>query len=119
MKNRTVLFLSLMVAFALAPRARGLALFQADVPASNFADPQLSGEKAREEDEEYSGAQDELNEGQYSDAARSFDKVARMHGRKADAAIYWKAYSLNKTGNRAQALATIGELKKGYPQSKY
>jgi HEAT repeats len=45
--------------------------------------------------------------------------VAKMRGRKADAALYWKAYALNKAGNKSQALTTIAELKKTYPQSRY
>src|SRR5262249_5537718 len=39
--------------------------------------------------------------------------------KKADAALYWKAYAQNKHGQRAEALATLAELKKSYPQSRW
>ena len=42
-----------------------------------------------------------------------------MKGTRADAALYWKSYALNRLGQRADALATIAELNKGYPNSRY
>ena len=42
-----------------------------------------------------------------------------MKGSKVDAALYWKAFSQNRLGQRSEALATIGELTKNYPNSAY
>ena len=42
-----------------------------------------------------------------------------MKGTRADAALYWKAFSQNRLGQRAEALATIAELTKSYPNSRY
>src|SRR5438093_5800994 len=42
-----------------------------------------------------------------------------MAGRKADAGLYWKAYALNKAGRAADALATIAQLRKSAPHSKW
>ena len=42
-----------------------------------------------------------------------------MAGSKADAGLYWKAYALNKAGRAADALATIAQLRKAAPQSKW
>ncbi len=40
-------------------------------------------------------------------------------GTRADGALYWKAYSQDRLGQRAEALATIAELTKAYPASRY
>ena len=42
-----------------------------------------------------------------------------MRGSKADAAMYWKAYAQNRLGQRAESLATIAELIKSHPNSRY
>jgi HEAT repeat protein len=86
---------------------------------SSFAESQNASEKAREEDEVYEAAQNALNSEEFADAVSGFDAVIKMHGRKADAATYWKAYALNKQGNKGQALTTVAELRKNYPQSRY
>src|SRR5947209_7647988 len=90
-----------------------------EVPSLSFLDPQAADKAASHEDELYNEAKDALDDGEYSDAARQFDEAAKLHGRKADAALYWKAYSLNKAGNKAQALTTIAELRKSYPKSNW
>ena len=40
-------------------------------------------------------------------------------GARADGAIYWKAYALNKLGRRDEALAAIAELRKSHPSSRW
>ncbi|HSC28267.1 MAG TPA: HEAT repeat domain-containing protein, partial [Vicinamibacterales bacterium] len=52
-------------------------------------------------------------------AMNAFAQVVEMKGSRVDAALYWKAYAQNRLGQRAEALATIGELTKGYPKSRY
>ena len=90
-----------------------------EVPSASFLEPQ-SAEKANPHEEEvYSSAKDALDNGEYGDAIRQFDEVVKLHGRKADGALYWKAYALNKNGNKAQALTAIGELRKSYPKSNW
>src|SRR5262249_31960541 len=95
------------------------ALAQAESRSFSFADSQAASDKAREEDEVYSSGQDALNEGEYDDAVKAFDSVIKMHGRKVDAAMYWKAYALKKAGNKTQAQAMLNDLRKGYPQSRW
>src|SRR5262249_22323349 len=117
MKNRMLVLLSGILALPVFSGPRTLA--QASAPGLSFAESQNASDKAREEDETYEAAQDALNGEEFADAVTGFDNVIKMHGRKADAATYWKAYALNKQGNKAQALTTIAELRKNYPQSKY
>lgn len=105
--------------FAFVPAVGSVVQAQTNVPASSFADPQAADKANTREDDLYSEGTEALNDGNYEEAAGKFDQVVKMHGRKIDAALYWKAYALNKAGNKAQALTTIAELKKNYPQSKY
>ncbi len=60
-----------------------------------------------------------INESRWSEAAGTFDRVAKMHGEHAEGALYWKAYAENKEGQSASALNTCGELRKSYPKSPW
>ena len=60
-----------------------------------------------------------IDEGRWADAAAIFARVADQHGEHADGALYWKAYAENKQGNSQQALATCGELRRGYKKSRW
>src|SRR5437879_9190653 len=42
-----------------------------------------------------------------------------MNGPQTDAALYWKAYAENRQGKRDAALATITDLKRRFPQSRW
>jgi len=67
----------------------------------------------------YDSGMDATYEGRYDRALTVFASLADAKGPRADAALYWKAYCQNKLGRRDDALATIGELTKGYPNSRY
>ena len=89
------------------------------VPSASLLDQQTAEKANSHEDELYSAAKDALDDGEYDNAIKQFDEVIKIHGRKTDGALYWKAYALNKAGNKAQALTTIGELRKSYPKSTW
>jgi HEAT repeat protein len=77
-------------------------------------------ERDRErEDRDYEAAQRLLEKSQWLQAAERFSNVALLKGARADAALYWKAYALDKVGQKAEALATAAELIKGYPNSRW
>ena len=86
---------------------------------SSFVASQPSSDKASEEEDAYSSGQSALNDGDYDKAVGAFDSVISARGKKADAAMYWKAYALNKAGNKAQAQATLNDLRTSYPQSRW
>src|SRR4029078_13104622 len=67
----------------------------------------------------YDQGQTALDSGRWDRAVSSFDRVVELKGNKADAALYWKAYAQNKLGQRPEALATINQLVKDYPKSRY
>ncbi|HTC40346.1 MAG TPA: HEAT repeat domain-containing protein [Candidatus Acidoferrales bacterium] len=60
-----------------------------------------------------------LDEGDYGDAAKKFSELAQLAGPQTDAALYWKAYADNKMGKRDDAMASIADLKKRFPQSRW
>ena len=51
-----------------------------------------------------------MDAGRWDRAVDGFSRVAEMKGSRADGALYWKAYSQDRVGQRAEALATIAEL---------
>jgi len=71
------------------------------------------------EEQLYKDGTNDLNDSQWQQAAEKFSELAAMKGRRADAALYWKAYSLNKAGRRVEAESTIAELRRDYPRSDW
>jgi len=76
-------------------------------------------EKADREEELYERGTAALDEERWDRAVQSFDEVARLGERRADAALYWKAYAQRKAGRATDALATLAQLRKAAPGSKY
>jgi HEAT repeat protein len=76
-------------------------------------------EKADRMEELYEGGREALDDERYDKAAGIFEELARMSGPQTDAALYWKAYAENKLGKRDAALATIADLKRRFPQSRW
>jgi HEAT repeat protein len=116
--NRKLFLIALFFSCAVFSARPGCAAVQ-DVPSASLLDQQTAEKANPHEDELYSAAKDDLDNGEYDDAIQQFDEVIKIHGRKADGALYWKAYALNKAGNKAQALTAIGELRKSYPKSTW
>jgi HEAT repeat protein len=109
-----ILFLNTVFSVGLASAAGAQ-----QVPSASLLDPQTAEKANAHEDELYQSAKDALDNGEYDNAIKQFDEVVKIHGRRADGAMYWKAYALNKAGNKPQALTAIGELRKNYPKSNW
>jgi tetratricopeptide (TPR) repeat protein len=71
------------------------------------------------EDTEYRRGASYLDRHEYDKAIDSFNRVIEAKGERADGALYWRAYAQNKLGKRDQATASISELEKTYPQSRW
>jgi HEAT repeats len=67
----------------------------------------------------YENGRQALDEDRYERAESKFDQLAKMNGPQTDAALYWKAYAENRLGKRDTALASIAELKRRFPQSRW
>ena len=69
------------------------------------------------------GAYDEgaraLDEHKYDEAVQHFDTVITAKSTRADGALYWKAYALNREGKRDEALAALTQLRTDYPSSAW
>lgn len=106
-------------AIVIAILIAGTCVYAQDVPdtANSFLSQQTA--QAAREDQLYTQANDALTAGNYQDAAAKFSQVAQMKGRKADAALYWKAYALNKAGDRTDAASALAELRSQYPKSSW
>ena len=76
-------------------------------------------ERQEREQELYERGSEALDEGRWQRALDAFDRVTKMGGRKADGALYWTAYAQNRLGQRAEALATLAELSKTFPKSRW
>jgi len=71
------------------------------------------------DDRLYASGQRELDQSHWNAALTDFSEVASRGGTRADGALYWKAYALNKLNRRDEALAAIAELRKSHPGSKW
>jgi hypothetical protein len=95
--------------FSALPVARAAALF---VEAPGISDD-------THENQLYSDATRAINEGRWSDAEPLLDKVYSLHGRRSDAALYWKAYVKNKEGSSSEALDACAALRERHAQSNW
>jgi len=76
-------------------------------------------ERIEHQQEMYDDAREALDDDRYEQAASKFAELARANGPQSDAALYWKAFAENRQGRRDTALATVAELKRRYPQSRW
>ena len=65
----------------------------------------------------YQQARSRIDSDQYDRALEPLERVISAKGTRADAALYWKAYSLMKLSRRDEALSTLGQLTKQFPES--
>ena len=78
----------------------------AAIPASADATPFAAGMRA-------------LNQQHWPEAVAAFSRAAVSRGKNTDAALYWKAYSLNKLNKPALVTATCSQLHAGYSSSSW
>ena len=77
-------------------------------------------EREREREAQlYAQGYEAASDSRWDRAVTLFSRVVEVGGVKADAALYWKAYSQNRLGQRTEALQTIAELSKSHPGSLY
>jgi tetratricopeptide (TPR) repeat protein len=68
----------------------------------------------------YRQAQQAIDQGRYERAIERLNRLVNMSGNpRVDAALYWKAYTLNKLGQRAEALTTLADLQKRFADSRW
>jgi tetratricopeptide (TPR) repeat protein len=70
-------------------------------------------------DDLYDEGREAIEEGRYDRAVDRFNRVIDLKSPRTDAALYWKAYSLAKLGQRADALNTLADLQKRFGDSRW
>ena len=77
-------------------------------------------EQTRERYEQlYEQGQDAVEDAQWTQAVERFTALVSAKAPRADAALYWRAYSLDKLNRQAEALTSVAELLKGFPSSRW
>lgn len=83
-------------------------------------DAEESARDAREAArDKYEAALDAVDNSQWERARAAFDEIAHEKSGRADAALYWRAYCEDKLGRRQDALGSIADLERQYPQSRW
>lgn len=85
----------------------------------NFQDRMFATTFGQEGDQNFSSGQSHLGQRQYEQAIVRFDRSIAQKSPRADASLYYKAWAQFKLGKTEDAVATIGQLRKDYPQSRY
>jgi TolA-binding protein len=75
--------------------------------------------RSTNEDRLYESGKNSLDSHRFDDALNAFSELVNRGGSKVEGALYYKAYTLNKLGRRDEALNTIAELHKAYPNSRW
>jgi hypothetical protein len=111
MKNlvRTTLCSTVLIFFAAAQPVRALG-----TEVSSSAAFIVIGD-----DDAYTAGTHAMDENRWPDAVSAFEKVIAEKGKRVDAALYWKAYSLNKLGKMPLAIATCDQLRSQFPDSPW
>jgi hypothetical protein len=79
----------------------------------------IKGRANGNDDRLYQNGQSALDNRRWDEALEDFSMVAVHGGSRADGALYWKAYTLNRLGRRDEAQAAIAELRKSYTTSRW
>lgn len=99
-----------------------VAAFLAALPSPSFGHPAAAMAAAWQErsaEALYKEGTAALDREEWDRAAEAFGESAALGGSRADAALYWRAYALNKRGRRDEALETLAELRRNHPKSRW
>src|SRR6202163_4124815 len=70
-------------------------------------------------DDLYDEGREAIEEGRYDRAVDRFNRLIDLKTARTDAALYWKAYSLAKLGQRDAALDALADLQKRFADSRW
>ena len=76
-------------------------------------------ERAEQARDLYEQGQQAIERAQWTQAVERFTALVSANAPRADAALYWRAYSLDKLNRQADALTAVAELLKVYPSSRW
>jgi hypothetical protein len=82
-------------------------------------DMERAARESQRADDAYEEGQEALEEERWQRAVERFARVIEANGARVDAAMYWRAYALDRMGQKADALAAAAELIKRFPSSRW
>jgi hypothetical protein len=94
------------------------ALCEGQMELFTFAEPESASALAQD-DPVYAQGTKAMDEQRWADAVTAFDKVATAKSKNADAALYWKAYSLDKLDRKDESKSTCDALRHKEPGSSW
>jgi hypothetical protein len=80
---------------------------------------QRAEEARQRSDDRYEAGQEALEDAEWARAADRFRQVVAAGQGRVDAAMYWLAYAQWKLAQNADALATLADLTRTYPNSRW
>ena len=105
---------------AKAEIAMDQAMFLAlQVPPAPPAPPAAPNRNSDRDNHYYERGQSDLDASRWEKAVNDFSEAVSRGSSRADGALYWKAYALNKLGRRDEALSAISELRTNYASSRW
>jgi len=111
--------LRVLITIAAALAQAGLMRGQlAQLAQSDFM-AQKAASKRSDEDRLYAKGESAIDARRWDAAVEAFGEAAAENGARADGALYWKAYALNKLGRREEALTALGRLRQAYANSRW
>jgi hypothetical protein len=90
-----------------------------DMPRFEFQDRAFTFSGMQDNEGGYSSGMSAIQQQQYDRAITMFDRVIAQKSARADAAIYWKAFAQYRLAKWEDATASLGLLRKDFPQSRY
>jgi len=70
-------------------------------------------------DAQYERARQAIERAQWPQAVEQFTTLAEAKAPRSDAAMYWRAYALDKMNRQMDALTAVGDLFKSFPTSRW
>jgi HEAT repeat protein len=112
-------FIFTTVALASLVGSLGTAPVQAQPFAYALAGGGLTPDQQERADELYERARDLIENSRFERAVVELDRLIPLKSNRTDAALYWKAYVLARLGQRPEALNTIADLTRQFPESRW
>lgn len=100
--------------------AKAAERFNFDALNKSFAmQPRIYAGPRGSDDSMYQNGLRAIDNHQYDQALSEFNNVVARAGTRAEGALYWKAYVLNRLGRATDAQGAIDTLRKSYPNSRW
>jgi tetratricopeptide (TPR) repeat protein len=98
------------------PPTRRATIIVPPLPPSAPLPPLVPGDRA---ELLYDQGRNAIEQGRFDRAVERFDQLIEMKSTRTDAALYWKAYSEDRLGERAKALTTLADMQKQFTESRW